>query len=153
MGNHWIFCHFLTASPVVVERQRGRGNNHQKGQEYLLTYIETLLRGFVQFRGLVGWNFCSWCGREALRLEISLHLPAGWKAGDAAAILWPLPKVYALESDISHCQQVEKQLIRISPRAFFWPFFQRGLQQSYLPSQCAGTVGGLCLFSICVASV
>lgn len=72
--NYWIFCHFLTASPVLVERQRGRGSNHQKGQEYLLTYIEMLLRGFVQFKGLVGWNFCSWCGREALRLEIkSLH--------------------------------------------------------------------------------
>lgn len=58
MGNYWIFFHFLTASPVLVERQRGRGSNHQKGQEYLLTYIEMLLSakplGFVQFRGLLG---------------------------------------------------------------------------------------------------
>lgn len=57
MGNCWTFCHFLVASPTLVERQRGRGSNHQKGQKYLLTYIEMLLSGFGQSE--LGAMFCS----------------------------------------------------------------------------------------------
>lgn len=59
MGNYWTFCHFLVASPTPMERQRGRGSNHQKGREYLLTYIETLLSGFGQSGGGLGGMFCS----------------------------------------------------------------------------------------------
>lgn len=79
VGNYWIFCRFLAASPTRVERQRGRGSNHHKGQEYLLTYIEALLSGFVQFGSWLGGIFFhSGCGREVLRLETkSLYLPVG----------------------------------------------------------------------------
>lgn len=116
MGNYWIFCHFLKASPVLLERHRGRGSNHQKGQEYLLTYIGALLRGFLQFRGLFGEKFCSGCGRKALRLEIKVSSCLQVrKLASSGLFLKAMPNL----SDISCFQQVQKELIRISPKPSF----------------------------------
>lgn len=56
-------------------------------------------------------------------------------------------------SDISCFQQVQKELIRISPKPYFDLYSREDYSKTTFPSQGAGTGEGLCVFSTAGASV